>query len=46
MRYKGDYNCYYDVSPDELLGRIPQAKEMIDAIAAMVKDNKDEKINV
>ena len=37
MRNDGDYNCYHNVSPDELLGRIEPAKRMIDTIAEMVK---------
>lgn len=37
MRNDGDYNCYYNVSPDELLGRLEPAKEMIATIANMVK---------
>ena len=31
------YNCYHNVTPDELLGRIEPAKQMIETIAAMVK---------
>ena len=38
MRNEGDYNCYYNVKPEELLERIEPAKKMIDTIAAMVKD--------
>ena len=38
MRNEGDYNCYYNVKPEELLQRIEPAKTMIDTIAAMVKD--------
>ena len=37
MRNDGDYNCYHNVTPDELLGRIEPAKQMIETIAAMVK---------
>lgn len=38
IRSNGDYNCYYEVKPEELLDRIPLAKEMIDTIAGMVKE--------
>lgn len=37
MRENGDYNYSYETSPQELEDRMPQAKEMIDAIAALVK---------
>lgn len=37
MRENGDYNYSYETSPQELEDRMPQAKEMIDAIAAIVK---------
>lgn len=37
MRYEGDYNCYYDVNPDELLQRLTPAKEMIKQIEQLVK---------
>ena len=40
IRNNGDYNCYYDVKPEEILDRIPLAKEMIDTIAAMVNEEK------
>ena len=38
MRNDGDYNCYHDVKPEELLGRLEPAKELIETIAAMVKE--------
>lgn len=38
MREESDYNCFYDVTIDELQQLIPIAKEMIDTIAAMVKE--------
>jgi len=38
MRNDGDYNCYYEVKPEVLLERVPQAKEMINTIAEMVQD--------
>ena len=37
LREESDYNCFYDVSSEELENRLVPAKEMIDAIAAMVK---------
>ena len=40
IRNNGDYNCYYDVKPEELLDRMPLAKEMIDTIAEMVEEGK------
>ncbi len=38
MRNDGDYNCYHNVTPEELLGRIEPAKKMIATIAEMVKE--------
>ena len=38
IRNNGDYNCYYEVKPEEIIDRVPLAKEMIDVIAGMVKD--------
>ena len=32
MREESDYNCVYEVDPDELSSRIEPAKELIDAI--------------
>ncbi len=36
MREEGDYNCHYTISADEFTTSLPAAKEMVDAIAAMV----------
>ena len=36
IRNNGDYNCYYNVKPEEVLDRVPLAHEMIDTIAGMV----------
>lgn len=36
MREESDYNCIYDVTPDELTEKIEPAKRLIDAIAAMI----------
>lgn len=38
MREKSDYDCFYNVTSDDVLSRINQSKEMIDTIAAMVKE--------
>ena len=38
MREESDYNCFYEVTVEELQKQIPIAKEMIDTIAAMVKE--------
>ena len=38
MREESDYNCVYDVSPEELLSRIEPAKRLIDEIEQMVKE--------
>lgn len=37
MREESDYNCTYEDEPDVLQSNLTPAKEMIDAIAAMVK---------
>ena len=37
MREKSDYDCFYDVTSDDVLSHINQPKEMIDTIAAMVE---------
>ena len=36
MREESDYNCIYDVTPDELTEKIEPAKRLIDSIAAMI----------
>ena len=33
---ESDYNCIYDVTPDELTEKIEPAKRLIHAIAAMI----------
>ncbi|MBQ9418390.1 MAG: HEPN domain-containing protein [Bacteroidales bacterium] len=38
IREKSDYDCFYNVSDKDVQLRLPQAKEMIDTIAAMVKE--------
>ncbi len=38
IREKSDYDCFYDVKANDVLSRINIAKEMIDTIAAMVKE--------
>jgi hypothetical protein len=38
MRNEGDYNCYYNVKPEQLMESIPLAKEMIDTIAERVRE--------
>ena len=37
IREKGDYDAHYKVDPDALREKFPQAKEMINTIAEMVK---------
>ncbi len=36
MREESDYNCAYDVEPEELLDRMEPAKQLIDDIASIV----------
>lgn len=36
MREESDYNCVYDVEPDELLSRIEPAKQLIDDIEKLI----------
>jgi hypothetical protein len=38
MREESDYNCVYDVEPEELLSRIEPAKRLIDKIEQLVKE--------
>ena len=38
MREESDYNCSYDEEPDVLQSNLNPAKQMIDTIAAMVKE--------
>lgn len=37
MREESDYNCVYDVEPEELLSRIEPARQLIDEIEKIVK---------
>ena len=37
MREESDYNCFYEVEPEELKNKLEPAKKMIDTIAEMVK---------
>ena len=37
MREESEYNCTYDVDPDDLKQRIAPAKQMIDAIEQLIK---------
>lgn len=36
MREESDYNCVYDVEPEELLSRIEPAKQLIDEIDKLI----------
>ena len=38
IREESDYNCFYNVTSDDINERIPQAREMIDAIAKIVEN--------
>ena len=37
MREESDYNCVYDVEPEELLSRIEPARQLIDEIEQLIK---------
>ena len=37
MREESDYNCVYDVEPEELLSRIEPARQLIDDIEQLIK---------
>ena len=37
LREESDYNCVYDVEPEELLSRIEPARQLIDEIEQLVK---------
>ena len=39
MREESDYNCFYSVTVEDVEFWIAPAKEMIDTISSMVKDN-------
>ncbi len=43
MREESDYNCFYDVSLEDVQSWISPAKEMIETIAEMIKDEKQKK---
>ncbi len=38
LREQSDYNCVYDVTPEDLNGKIPFAKELIQRIDDIVSD--------
>ena len=38
LREESDYNCFYNVKPNQVKLHFSQAKEMIDTIAQMVKE--------
>jgi hypothetical protein len=38
LREQSDYNCVYDVTPEDLNGKIPLAKELIQRIDDIVSD--------
>lgn len=38
LRMQNDYNCVYDVTPEDLNGKIPLAKELIQRIDDIVSD--------
>jgi hypothetical protein len=44
MREESDYNCFYDVTVNDVQEKLPQAREMMDRIAALVEadDKKGE----
>ena len=37
MRERSDYNCYYDVSKDDILPMIQPVGELIDIISGILK---------
>ena len=39
MREESDYNCAYDISPDELKEKIEPARQLIDKIAELVNNS-------
>lgn len=39
MRERGEYDCFYDATAEDVQESLPLAKEMIGTIARMVKDN-------
>lgn len=38
LRERSEYDCFFDVNAEDVRESMPQAKEMIDTIAAMVKE--------
>ena len=40
MREESDYNCVYDVNPDELKDRIEPAQNLIKKIEALIYDKQ------
>ena len=40
MREESEYNCTYDVDPDDLKQRIAPSKQMIDAIEQLIKSSQ------
>jgi len=38
LREKGEYDCFFDATAEDVQERMPQAKEMIETIAEMVKE--------
>lgn len=36
MREESDYNCMYDVNPEELRGKLEPAKQLIDSIETLI----------
>ena len=40
MREESEYNCTYDVDPDDLKQRIAPAKQMIDTIEQLIKSSQ------
>ena len=41
MREESDYNCAYDVEPEELSKRIEPARQLINAIEQVIKNSSD-----
>jgi uncharacterized protein (UPF0332 family) len=46
LREGSDYTGFYRVKPETLMQKIPQAHEMIDTIADMVKEINDKEISI
>lgn len=40
IREKSDYDCFYNVTANDVLSRLDLTKEMIDTISQMVKNDK------